>query len=149
MEEAATPFPKEETTPPVTKIYFGAIRAVRGFNRELICPPQECRTRNYGCNASNCQLRMTDTKKSKIDTLRVLRLKISRACQSARRSCAPLTTAERLDRWSYPIAVSVLNTFISEPICPRALFRHTTIPFWKFATVAAGSPSLTWNFFAT
>ena len=26
MEEAATPFPSEETTPPVTKIYFGAIR---------------------------------------------------------------------------------------------------------------------------
>ena len=26
MEEAATPFPNEETTPPVTKIYFGAIR---------------------------------------------------------------------------------------------------------------------------
>ena len=25
MEEAATPFPSEETTPPVTKIYFGAI----------------------------------------------------------------------------------------------------------------------------
>src|SRR5258708_34954726 len=27
IEEAATPFPREETTPPVTKIYFGAIRA--------------------------------------------------------------------------------------------------------------------------
>src|SRR5438874_10215914 len=27
IEEAATPFPSEETTPPVTKIYFGAIRA--------------------------------------------------------------------------------------------------------------------------
>jgi hypothetical protein len=26
MDEAATPFPSEETTPPVTKIYFGAIR---------------------------------------------------------------------------------------------------------------------------
>ena len=26
MEAAATPFPREETTPPVTKIYFGAIR---------------------------------------------------------------------------------------------------------------------------
>jgi hypothetical protein len=41
MEEAATPFPSEETTPPVTKIYFGAILAVRGFKRELIGPPQE------------------------------------------------------------------------------------------------------------
>lgn len=29
MEEAATPFPREETTPPVTKIYFGAILAAR------------------------------------------------------------------------------------------------------------------------
>jgi len=41
MEEAATPFPREETTPPVTKIYFGAILAVREFKRELIGPPQE------------------------------------------------------------------------------------------------------------
>jgi hypothetical protein len=29
MEEAATPFPSEETTPPVTKIYFGAILIAR------------------------------------------------------------------------------------------------------------------------
>src|SRR5260370_29990060 len=29
MEEAATPFPREETTPPVTKIYFGAILIAR------------------------------------------------------------------------------------------------------------------------
>src|SRR5260370_9139154 len=29
IEEAATPFPSEDTTPPVTKIYFGAIRAAR------------------------------------------------------------------------------------------------------------------------
>jgi hypothetical protein len=29
MEEAATPLPSEETTPPVTKIYFGAIRVAR------------------------------------------------------------------------------------------------------------------------
>ena len=26
MEAAATPFPREETTPPVTKMYFGAVR---------------------------------------------------------------------------------------------------------------------------
>ena len=32
MEEAATPFPSEETTPPVTKIYFGAIHAARVRN---------------------------------------------------------------------------------------------------------------------
>jgi hypothetical protein len=25
MEAAATPFPREETTPPVTKMYFGAL----------------------------------------------------------------------------------------------------------------------------
>ena len=46
MEEAATPFPSEETTPPVTKIYFGAIRAARGSLEAsqlagLVCPPQE------------------------------------------------------------------------------------------------------------
>src|SRR5260370_40704936 len=29
IEEAATPFPSEDTTPPVTKIYFGAIRVAR------------------------------------------------------------------------------------------------------------------------
>src|SRR5882724_11444150 len=40
MEEAATPLPSEETTPPVTKIYFGAIRAAREFKRGLIGPPQ-------------------------------------------------------------------------------------------------------------
>src|SRR5215472_9081072 len=33
IEEAATPFPREETTPPVTKIYFGAIRAARNSCR--------------------------------------------------------------------------------------------------------------------
>jgi hypothetical protein len=29
MEEAATPLPREDTTPPVTNIYFGAILAAR------------------------------------------------------------------------------------------------------------------------
>jgi len=33
MEEAATPLPSEETTPPVTNIYFGAIRVVRPGSR--------------------------------------------------------------------------------------------------------------------
>src|SRR5579863_5289527 len=33
IEEAATPFPSEETTPPVTKIYFGAILAALGSPR--------------------------------------------------------------------------------------------------------------------
>lgn len=35
MEEAATPFPKEETTPPVTKIYFGAIQVARVCRADL------------------------------------------------------------------------------------------------------------------
>jgi hypothetical protein len=38
MEEAATPFPSEETTPPVTKIYFGAIRAARVWLRSIQPP---------------------------------------------------------------------------------------------------------------
>jgi hypothetical protein len=33
MEEAATPLPSEETTPPVTNIYFGAIRIARAATR--------------------------------------------------------------------------------------------------------------------
>src|SRR4029077_7172566 len=33
IEEAATPFPSEETTPPVTKIYFGAILHALGPTR--------------------------------------------------------------------------------------------------------------------
>src|SRR4029077_11156413 len=33
IEEAATPLPSEETTPPVTNIYFGAIREVRAALR--------------------------------------------------------------------------------------------------------------------
>ena len=33
MEEAATPLPSEETTPPVTNIYFGAIRVARVVTR--------------------------------------------------------------------------------------------------------------------
>src|ERR1700675_2130249 len=33
MEEAATPLPSEETTPPVTNIYFGAIRIAHAVTR--------------------------------------------------------------------------------------------------------------------
>jgi hypothetical protein len=40
MEEAATPLPKEETTPPVTKIYFGAIRVALA----CIAQTRACRT---------------------------------------------------------------------------------------------------------
>lgn len=35
MEEAATPLPREETTPPVTKIYFGAIQVARVCRADL------------------------------------------------------------------------------------------------------------------
>jgi hypothetical protein len=53
MEEAATPLPSEETTPPVTNIYFGAIRVARAVTRlttpdfsylsgeEFVSSPQE------------------------------------------------------------------------------------------------------------
>src|ERR1700733_15009466 len=34
IEAAATPFPSEETTPPVTKMYFGAERKVLDFLRK-------------------------------------------------------------------------------------------------------------------
>src|SRR5260370_40230328 len=57
IEEAATPFPSEETTPPVTKIYFGAILRARSAQfRGLVSPPQEGRTINYGRNAPRCQI---------------------------------------------------------------------------------------------
>src|SRR6267378_7068233 len=36
IEEAATPFPSEETTPPVTKIYFGAILIARIVRRACL-----------------------------------------------------------------------------------------------------------------
>lgn len=84
MEEAATPFPREETTPPVTKIYFGAILAARV--REF--PPATCmpssgltyeqlsserdrvsnRAKNRGKTASSVRLqRVKQTLSQKID----------------------------------------------------------------------------------
>src|SRR5258707_6347148 len=46
IEEAATPLPREETTPPVTKIYFGAIRTShapwRNGARENFSPCAGC-----------------------------------------------------------------------------------------------------------
>src|SRR5215471_19922056 len=42
IEEAATPLPKEETTPPVTNIYFGAIRVVRAATRSGLFLPLRC-----------------------------------------------------------------------------------------------------------
>jgi hypothetical protein len=50
MEAAATPLPKEETTPPVTKIYFGAIRKALDFLRE------NERTHHYGQKSTTCQI---------------------------------------------------------------------------------------------
>jgi len=50
MEAAATPFPREETTPPVTKIYFGpvckALETLRWSRR----------TTDYGMKALGCQI---------------------------------------------------------------------------------------------
>src|SRR5271165_3635883 len=60
IEEAATPLPREETTPPVTKIYFGPIRSVpavkkHGFQNWLK-PPGRCwRTTHSTENARKCQ----------------------------------------------------------------------------------------------
>jgi len=43
MEDAATPLPSEETTPPVTNIYFGAIQfaLIRCPQIRAISPPQD------------------------------------------------------------------------------------------------------------
>src|SRR5580700_7414954 len=50
MEAAATPFPREETTPPVTKIYFGPLRKFRKFLRSGV------RTTHYEDNPRACQI---------------------------------------------------------------------------------------------
>src|SRR5271168_2915432 len=50
MEAAATPFPREETTPPVTKIYFGPLRKFRKFLRSGV------RTPHYEDNRRACQI---------------------------------------------------------------------------------------------
>jgi len=50
MEAAATPLPREDTTPPVTKMYFGAARKALEFlhwNR---------RTRHYVRKRAACQI---------------------------------------------------------------------------------------------
>jgi len=38
MEDAATPLPNDDTTPPVTNIYFGAIQVARLCLADLSCP---------------------------------------------------------------------------------------------------------------
>ena len=54
MEAAATPFPREETTPPVTKIYFGplckALESLRWSRR----------TTDYGEKEGVCQIRILE-----------------------------------------------------------------------------------------
>src|ERR1700722_7279085 len=70
IEEAATPFPSEETTPPVTKIYFGAILSSPWLAWVVqltgpVNPPQEGRTNNYGRNSRNCQCNSTEASNQK------------------------------------------------------------------------------------
>src|ERR1700723_3116179 len=55
MEAAATPFPREETTPPVTKIYFGPLRKFRKFLRSGV------RTTHYEENRGACQIIRRDS----------------------------------------------------------------------------------------
>lgn len=56
MEEAATPFPREETTPPVTKIYFGFIRAPRAAMRGVLDLHKSGGTTYYLRNSPDCQI---------------------------------------------------------------------------------------------
>src|ERR1700690_3433149 len=50
IEAAATPLPSEETTPPVTNIYFGPVRKALEILRE------SRRTLHYGQKPSECQI---------------------------------------------------------------------------------------------
>jgi hypothetical protein len=50
MEAAATPFPREETTPPVTKMYFGAVRKSGEILRDNL------RTKHYEEKPRGCQI---------------------------------------------------------------------------------------------
>src|SRR6202035_4345039 len=50
MEAAATPLPREDTTPPVTKMYFGAARKALEFLR------WNRRTRHYVRKCAACQI---------------------------------------------------------------------------------------------
>src|SRR5712692_5018153 len=70
MEEAATPLPSEETTPPVTNIYFGAIRIARAATRFTApdfshlsgkpdhLPAAGLRTNNYAHRPPFCQFQL-------------------------------------------------------------------------------------------
>src|SRR5580692_759380 len=60
IDAAATPLPSEETTPPVTNIYFGPIRSVPAANftgyRTGFNPPGRCwRTTHSTEKAVDCQ----------------------------------------------------------------------------------------------
>src|ERR1700723_3099294 len=50
IEAAATPFPREETTPPVTKMYFGPL------GKALESLRWSRRTTHYGVKAHTCQI---------------------------------------------------------------------------------------------
>jgi hypothetical protein len=52
MEAAATPFPREETTPPVTKMYFGAVRKSGEILRDNL------RTKHYAGIRCESQIRI-------------------------------------------------------------------------------------------
>jgi hypothetical protein len=67
MEEAATPLPREETTPPVTKIYFGAIRVLASAGADLslldlrrIDVHRIMFGRRKSVNAKSCERRIRD-----------------------------------------------------------------------------------------
>src|SRR5580704_9409935 len=61
IDAAATPLPREDTTPPVTNIYFGPIRSVPAAQNPADCetgftPPNRCwRTTHFTGNDFFCQ----------------------------------------------------------------------------------------------
>ena len=66
MDAAATPLPREETTPPVTKIYFGPIRSVPSAKKirvaELVKTSRKMLAYNafYGECVRDCQCEVVD-----------------------------------------------------------------------------------------
>src|SRR6202167_789675 len=64
MEAAATPFPREETTPPVTKMYFGPV------GKALESLRWSRRTTYYGGKARSCQF---DRRKNILERTKMFR----------------------------------------------------------------------------
>src|SRR5271170_5865568 len=54
IEAAATPLPREETTPPVTNIYFGPVRKALAILRK------SRRTEHYGQNCGESQITISN-----------------------------------------------------------------------------------------